>query len=43
MGWESSGHGEKVRWTVYGSFKRLPVILELQKFGFATGMQPIRH
>lgn len=41
MGWEWSGHGEKVRWTVYGSFKGLPVILELffRKFGFAIGME----
>jgi hypothetical protein len=39
MGWEWSGHGEKVRWTVYGSFKGFPVIFEHRKFGFAIGMQ----
>ena len=39
MGWEWSGNGEKVRWTVYGSFKGFPVIFEHRKFGFAIGMQ----
>lgn len=39
MGWEWSGHGEKVRWTVYGSFKEFPVLFELRKFGFAIGME----
>lgn len=39
MGWEWSGHGEKVRWTVYGSFKGFPVIFEHRKFGFAIGIQ----
>jgi len=39
MGWGWSGHGEKVRWTVYGSFKGFPVLFELRKFGFAIGMK----
>lgn len=39
MGWEWSGHGEKVRWTVYGSFKGFPVFFEHRKFGFAIGMK----
>lgn len=38
MGWEWSGPGEKVRWTVYGRFKGFPVLFELRKFGFAIGM-----
>ncbi|MER9235861.1 hypothetical protein NKI56_28050 [Mesorhizobium sp. M0622] len=34
MGWRWSGHGEKVRWTVYGSVLGKPVAFELRKFGF---------
>lgn len=34
MGWKWSGHGEKVRWSVYGSVKGEPVGFELRKFGF---------
>ncbi len=37
MGWRWSGHGEKVRWTVYGSVDGEPVFFSLQKFGFAIG------
>lgn len=39
MGWGWSGHGEKVRWTVYGSFKGFPVLFEHRKFGFAIGIK----
>jgi hypothetical protein len=34
MGWQWSGHGEKVRWSVYGSVNGEPVGFELRKFGF---------
>jgi hypothetical protein len=34
MGWRWSGHGEKVRWSVYGSVNGEPVGFELRKFGF---------
>lgn len=34
MGWRWSGHGEKVRWTVYGSVLGEPIAFELRKFGF---------
>ncbi|TCA17379.1 hypothetical protein E0H68_06285 [Rhizobium leguminosarum bv. viciae] len=37
MGWRWSGHGEKVRWTVYGSVDGEPIFFSLQKFGFAIG------
>jgi len=33
MGWSWSGHGEKVRWTVYGSVDGAPIGFELRKFG----------
>lgn len=39
MGWGWSGTGEKVRWTVYGSFKGFPVLFEHRKFGFAIGIK----
>ncbi|WP_313197178.1 hypothetical protein [Rhizobium sp.] len=39
MEWQWSGTGEKVRWTVYGSFKGFPVFFEHRKFGFAIGMK----
>lgn len=34
MGWRWHGHGEKVRWTVYGSIDDEPIGFELRKFGF---------
>lgn len=37
MGWRWSGHGEKVRWTVYGSVDGEPVFFSMRKFGFTIG------
>lgn len=34
MGWRWQGHGEKVRWSVYGSVAGEPVVFEHRKFGF---------
>lgn len=34
LGFPWAGHGEKVRWSVFGSFTRIPVSLEMRKFGF---------
>jgi len=33
LGWTWSGHGEKVRWSVYGTFNGEPIAFELRKFG----------
>jgi hypothetical protein len=37
MGWRWSGHGEKVRWTAYGSVDGEPVFFSMRKFGFTIG------
>lgn len=34
LGWQWSGNGDKVRWSVYGSVDGEPIVFELQKFGF---------
>jgi hypothetical protein len=34
MGWTTYGHGEKVRWSVFGSVDGKPVAFELRKMGF---------
>lgn len=36
MGWQWHGHGEKVRWTVYGAIDGQRVAFEHQKFGFTV-------
>lgn len=36
MGWRWHGHGEKVRWTVYGAIDGQRVAFEHQKFGFVV-------
>lgn len=36
MGWRWQGHGEKVRWTVYGAIDGQRVAFEHQKFGFTV-------
>lgn len=35
MGFRWSGHGEKVRWSVYATVEGEPFVFELRKFGFA--------
>lgn len=35
MGFRWSGHGEKVRWSVYATVAGEPFVFELRKFGFA--------
>ncbi|MDX8498018.1 hypothetical protein RFM99_06265 [Mesorhizobium sp. VK4C] len=42
MGWQWSGPGEKVRWTVYGSVLGEPIAFELRKFEF-TILRAIDH
>jgi hypothetical protein len=34
MGFAWTGHGEKVRWTIYCAFENYPISLSLTKFGF---------
>lgn len=36
MGFPWSGHGEKVRWSVYCTFKGEPLSFQLRKFGFTV-------
>ncbi|WP_294131717.1 hypothetical protein [Sphingobium sp.] len=36
LGWQWHGHGEKVRWTVYGAIDGQRVAFEHQKFGFTV-------
>jgi len=40
MGWPWTGHGEKVRWSVYGQVAGEPVVFELRKFGFTILREP---
>jgi len=40
MGWRWHGHGEKVRWSVYGSVGGEPVVFELRKSGFSIAREP---
>lgn len=35
MGFPWSGHGEKVRWSIYATVEGEPFVFELRKFGFA--------
>src|SRR4051812_29736246 len=40
MGFQSSGHEEKVRWSVYCQVAGEPVIFQYQKFGFTIFCRP---
>lgn len=40
LGWQWSGTGEKVRWTVYGTFNGEPLTIELGKFGLSMRSAP---
>ncbi|MEG7167840.1 hypothetical protein V2A47_33445, partial [Pseudomonas aeruginosa] len=41
LGWRWSGTGEKIRWTVYGSFNGEPLSIELGKFGLTMRSSPV--
>ena len=40
LGWRWYGPGEKVRWTVYGTFSGEPIAIELGKFGLTLLSSP---
>lgn len=40
LGWQCSGAGEKVRWTVYGAFNGEPLAIKLGKFGLTMLSTP---